>query len=115
MAQSRNVVSSFSERDLIAGPLNYRFAGLGSGRTHGSDRALGSRQPTSCTNFCGADSLPRWLSPYCCDIAPQIPVFRGFCIRGFCRAIGNSEAPLVPAKRSTIGNEPAQHQGPLTI
>ena len=25
------------------------------GRTHGAGRGLGSRQPTSCSNFCGAD------------------------------------------------------------
>ena len=32
--------------------------------------ALCSRQPTRCTNFCGADTLPRNSLP-CCDIAPQ--------------------------------------------
>jgi hypothetical protein len=46
------------------------------GRTQGSSPALGSRQPTNCTNFCGADSWP--LSPRCCNIAPQIPS-RSFC------------------------------------
>ena len=45
--------------------------------------ALGSRQPTSCTNFCGADWLP--LSPHCCCIAPQYPA--AVCIlAGSCSA-----------------------------
>jgi len=35
--------------------LIYRFAGSARGRIQGAGRALGSRQPTNCGNFCGAD------------------------------------------------------------
>src|SRR3982074_260711 len=80
-------------------PWTYRFTGAGRGRTHGSGRALGSRQPTSCTNFCGADWLP--LSPHCCDIAPQI--FGSSALRGFDFSIRGSEEPSISAKRSAIG------------
>ena len=65
----RNAASSFSERRQGVEPAAIAWAGRGAPMAR--PRALGSRQPTSWTNFCGAETLP--LSPHCCDMAPQLP------------------------------------------
>jgi hypothetical protein len=57
-----------------------------------------SRQPTSRTNFCGAEKLP--LSPRCCDIAPQI--FGRSAFWGVGLSIRNSREPLLFIK--TLNN-----------
>jgi hypothetical protein len=60
-------------------------------------RALGSRHPTRCTNFCGTDSLPRPSWPCCSDMAPQT-LNRRSSGRGV-----SSAMPLVPVELSTAG------------
>ena len=52
------------------GSAVYRLNGLEYRRPSRPGSALGSRQPTKCKSFCGADKLPR-NSPPCCDISPQ--------------------------------------------
>ncbi|MDP1867570.1 MAG: hypothetical protein Q8L13_14695 [Bradyrhizobium sp.] len=60
---------------------------------------MGSRQPTSWTNFCGVEVLP--LSQPCCDMAPQ------FADRFILTVLGASNrllaAPSVPASLSVTG------------
>ena len=57
--------------ELMSGIIRVEVIGGDQARRnwiHGSGRALGSWQPTRCTNFWGVEKLP--LSPHCCDIAP---------------------------------------------
>ena len=78
------------------GSLNYGFGrDRTAARPHGSGRTLGSRQPTSCTNFCGADSLPR---PVAALLRHRATKAAGSCLQGFLDPrLGE---PSIPAKRS---------------
>jgi hypothetical protein len=90
MPPFKNAASSSSERILNRKPRNQRCSRRG--RSRGSGRALESRQPTRRTNFCGADWLPRPMSPHCCAIAMEIlgcSVLGGLCLS----ARGLSEEP----------------------
>ena len=78
MPPFRNAASSSSNRIVSQGAPDYRCSRRG--RAPASGRALGSRQPTSRTNFCGADWLPRPMSPHCCAMAPEIRSSLGFCL-----------------------------------
>ena len=93
MPRFRNAVNSSSKSDPIrSGFRAYRLTGLEYWRASRPGLALGSWHPTSCTNFCGADTLPR-NSPPCCDMAPQRPEdFPSRSVLG--RSIRSSEEPF---------------------
>jgi hypothetical protein len=98
MPPCKNAASSSSERILNRKPRNQRCSRRG--RSCGSGRALESRQPTRRTNFCGADWLPRPMSPHCCAIATELlgcSVLGGFCLS--IRGLSEEPSP----KASTTG------------